>query len=42
MDIKKIEEVIKLVKANDVKKMINSVQDETKKDIRQLQKQIRK
>ena len=30
------------VKRNDVKKMINSVQDQTKKDIRQLQKQIRK
>ncbi|KSU19602.1 hypothetical protein M20_2019 [Lactococcus lactis subsp. lactis] len=30
------------VKRNGVKKMINSVQDETKKDIRQLQKQIRK
>ena len=28
------------VKRNDVKKMINSVQDETKNDIRQLQKQI--
>ena len=30
------------VKRNEVKKMISSIQDETKKDIRQLQKQIRK